>query len=53
MKINPVVLNNEIPVEVLNPKNLLDEIKIFESEKNSREDSGFENPKQNPYICTE
>ena len=33
MKINPVVLNSEIPAEVLNPKNLLDEIKIFEAEE--------------------
>lgn len=53
MKINPVVLNSEIPAEVLNPKNLLDEIKIFEAEENSKEDYGFENPKPNPYICAD
>lgn len=33
MKINPVVLNSEIPAEVLNQKNLLVEIKIFEAEE--------------------
>ena len=53
MKINPVVLNCEIPAEVLNPKNLLDEIKIFEAEENSKKDYEFENPKPNLYICTE
>lgn len=53
MQINPVVLNSEIPAEILNPKNLLDEIKIFEAEENSREDEKFENPKSNPYICAD
>lgn len=51
MKISPVVLNSEIPAEVLNPKNLLDEIKIFEAEENSKEDYGFGFSKPNPYIC--
>lgn len=53
MKINPVVLNSEIPAEVLNPKNLLDEIKIFEVSESSDEEHEFENPKSNPYICAE
>ena len=53
MKINPVVLNCDVPVEVLNPKNLLDEIKIFEAEESSDKEHEFENPKPNPYICAE